>query len=63
MAENADGPAHLEQQDVAMRTAVSGESTSVKRGAVAGAGLRSERKRGQKHDILEPEAKVSLEPR
>ena len=32
---NVDDPAPLEQQDVAMLTAVSGESTSVKRRAVA----------------------------
>ena len=69
-------PALLEQQDVAMLVDVSGESTFVKRGAVAVADdeerarlrRKSEGKRGQKHDmrdILEPQAKTKarLEPR
>ena len=36
--EHADDPAPLEQQDAVMLTALSGESMSVKHGAVAGAG-------------------------
>ena len=69
MAENADDPAPLEEKDVPMPSAGSGEFTSVKRGAVAVADaeerarlrLRSEGKRGQNHDIedtLEPKAKT-----
>ena len=59
-----------------LRQAISGESTSVKRGAVAGAEgeelarlrLRSEGKRGQTRDMedtLEPkaEAKATLDPK
>ena len=64
--ENAGDPAPLEQQDVAMPTAISGESTSVKCGAVAKADdeerarlrLRFEGKRSQKHDM-----EVTMAPR
>ena len=73
---NANDPAPLEEQAVAMLTAMSGESPSAKRGTFAGADgeerarlrLRSEGKRGQKHDMediveLKAKAKARLEPR
>ena len=59
--ENAGDPARLEQQDVAMPTVMSDESTSVKRGAVAEADdedrarlrCKFEGKRSQRHDMRE----------